>query len=60
MLPLEVIKEYYPNLSDEDLKRIQVFVYQLCCGVMQYFYGDGWKGILVIRTWKIDKVDITV
>lgn len=29
MLPLDVIKKYYPNLSDEDLKKIQVFVYEL-------------------------------
>ena len=44
MLPLDVIKKYYPNASDEELKAIQTFVYQLCCGVMQYFYGDNWKG----------------
>lgn len=43
MLPLDVIKKYYPNASDEDLKKIQVFVYQLCCGLMQYFYGDDLK-----------------
>lgn len=43
MLPLEVIRKYYPNLSDEDLKKMQVFVYQLCCGVMQYFYGSDWE-----------------
>ena len=42
MLPLDVIKKYYPDLSDEDLKKIQVFVYELCCGLMQYFYGDDW------------------
>lgn len=44
MLPLDVIKKYYPDLSDEKLKQIQVFVYQSCCGVMQYFYGDDWEG----------------
>lgn len=44
MLPLDVIKKYYPYLSDEDLKKIQVFVYQLCCGIMQHFYGDSWEG----------------
>ena len=44
MLPLDVIRKYYPNLSDEDLKKIQIFVYQLCCGIMQYFYGDNWEG----------------
>ena len=43
MLPLEVIKKYYPNLSDEELKKIQVFVYELCCGLMQYFYGKDWE-----------------
>lgn len=43
MLPLDVIKKYYPNLSDEELKQVQEFVYQLCCGVMQYFYGDNWE-----------------
>lgn len=44
MLPLGVIRKYYPDLSDEELKKIQVFVYQLCCGLMQYFYGDSWEG----------------
>jgi len=43
MLPLEVIRKYYPDLSDEELKKIQVFVYQLCCGLMQYFYGKDWE-----------------
>ena len=45
MLTLDVIRKYYPDLSDEDLKKIQVFVYQLCCGLMQYFYGDKWEGV---------------
>ena len=44
MLPLDVIRKYYPNLSDEQLKQIQTFIYQLCCGLMQYFYGDSWEG----------------
>jgi len=43
MLPLDVIRKYYPDLPEEDLKKIQVFVYQLCCGVMQYFYGPDWE-----------------
>lgn len=43
MLPLDVIKKYYPDLPDEDLKKIQMFVYQLCCGLMQYFYGPSWE-----------------
>ncbi|MBI2600405.1 hypothetical protein HYW42_00465 [Candidatus Daviesbacteria bacterium] len=42
MLPLDVIKKYYPDLSDEDLKKIQVFVYRLGCGIMQHFYGQDW------------------
>lgn len=43
MLPLDVIRKYYPDLSDEELKKIQVFVYELCCGLMQHFYGEGWE-----------------
>lgn len=42
MLPLDIIRKYYPDLSDEDLKKIQVFVYELCCGLMQHFYGKDW------------------
>ena len=44
MLPLDVIRKYYPDLSDEDLKKIQEFVYTLCCGIMQHFYRDNWEG----------------
>ncbi len=44
MLPLDVIRKYYPDLSDEEFKNIQVFVYELCCGLMQYFYGENWEG----------------
>ena len=51
MLPLEVVKKYYPDLSDEDLKKIQVFVYELCCGLMQHFYGGDWDK-------DIDKIDL--
>ena len=43
MLPLDVIRKYYPDLSDDELKKIQVFVYQLCCGIMQHFYGQYWN-----------------
>lgn len=43
MLPLDVIRKYYPDLSDEELKKIQVFVYELCCGLMQHFYGEDWE-----------------
>lgn len=44
MLPLEVIKKYYPNASEEDLKDIQEVVYLLACAVMQHFYGSKWMG----------------
>jgi len=43
MLPLDAIRKYYPDLSDEDLKKIQAFVYELCCGLMQHFYGNDWE-----------------
>ena len=43
MLPLNVIRKYYPNLSDKQQKQIQNFIYQLCCGLMQYFYGNDWE-----------------
>jgi len=43
MLPLDVIRKYYPDLPDEQLKQIQIFIYQLCCGLMQYFYGPNWE-----------------
>lgn len=43
MLPLEVVRKYYPDLSDEELKKIQVFIYELCCGLMQYFHGNDWE-----------------
>lgn len=39
MLPLEIIKQYYPNASEEELKEIQEVVYLLSCAVMQQFYG---------------------
>lgn len=44
MLPLEVIKQYYPKASDEELKEIQEVVYLLACAVMQEFYGSRWMG----------------
>ena len=44
MLSIDVTRKYYPNASDEDLKKIQKFVYLLGCGLMQYFYGDNWEG----------------
>lgn len=52
MLPLDVIRKYYPNLSDEELKKIQTFVYQLCCGLMQYFYGDDWEEKIIDSDFK--------
>lgn len=36
---MEVIKKYYPNASEEELKDIQEVVYLLACAVMQHFYG---------------------
>lgn len=44
MLPLETIKKYYPNSSEEELKEIQEVVYLLACAVMQHFYGSEWMG----------------
>ena len=44
MLPLEIIKKYYPNASEEELKDIQEVVYLLACAVMQHFYGTKWMG----------------
>lgn len=42
MLSLDVIRKYYPDLSDDELKQIHEFIYLLCCGLMQHFYGNGW------------------
>lgn len=39
MLPLEIIKKYYPNASEKELMEIQEIVYLLVCAVMQHFYG---------------------
>lgn len=44
MLPLDVVRKYYPNVSEEDLKEIQEVVYLLACAVMQHFYGSEWVG----------------
>ena len=44
MLPLDVIRKYYPDLSDDELKEIQEIVYLLGCAVMQHFYGSEWMG----------------
>ena len=44
MLPLDVIKKYYPNASEEELKDIQEVVYLLSCAVTQHFYGSEWMG----------------
>lgn len=44
MLSLEIIKKYYPNASEEELKEIQEIVYLLACAVMQEFYGSEWMG----------------
>lgn len=42
MLPLEIIKKYYPNASEDELKDIQEVVYLLACAVMPHFYGADW------------------
>ena len=44
MLPLEVIRKYYPKASEEELKDIQEVVYLLSCAVMQHVYGSKWMG----------------
>ena len=44
MLPLEIIKKFYPNASEYELKEIQEVVYLLACAVMQHFYGSKWMG----------------
>ncbi|MEK7549157.1 MAG: hypothetical protein AAB496_01555 [Patescibacteria group bacterium] len=44
MLPVGIIKQYYPNASEEELKDIQEVVYLLACAVMQQFYGSKWMG----------------
>ena len=44
MLPLDEIKKYYPNSTEEELKDIQEVVYLLACAVMQHVYGSKWMG----------------
>ncbi len=44
MLPMEEIRKYYPDVSEEELKDIQEVVYLLACAVMQEFYGSKWMG----------------
>ena len=44
MLPLNVIRKFYPDLSDDELKEIQEVVYLLSCAVMQHVYGSKWMG----------------
>jgi len=44
MLPLDEIKKYYPNSTEDELKEIQEVVYLLACAVMQQFYGHDWMG----------------
>ncbi|MDP3732954.1 MAG: hypothetical protein Q8Q91_00280 [Candidatus Daviesbacteria bacterium] len=43
MIPLDKIKQYYPDAFGEELKKIQVFIYELCCGLMQYFHRNDWE-----------------
>jgi len=45
MLPLEVIRKYYPDLSEEELKEIQeiVYLFGLCSYAAILWVGlDGW------------------
>ncbi len=42
MLPLDVIRKYYPKATEDELKEIQEVVYLLACAVMQEFYGSDW------------------
>lgn len=44
MLPLEIIKKYYPNSPEDELREIQEIVYLLACAVIQHFYGSKWMG----------------
>ena len=44
MLPLDEIRKFYPNASEEELKEIQEVVYLLSCAIMQQFYGSEWMG----------------
>ena len=44
MLPLEEIRKYYPDVTENELKEIQEVVYLLSCAVMQEFYGSKWMG----------------
>jgi len=39
-----VIRKYYPDLSEDELKEIQEIVYLLSCTVMQQFYRSKWMG----------------
>ena len=45
MLPLKIIKKYYPDATEDELKEIQEIVYLLGCAVMQESYGSKWIGI---------------
>ena len=45
MLPLDIIRKYYPNASEKGLKEIQEVVYLLACAVMQHYYGKDWMGV---------------
>ena len=44
MLPLEEIKKYYHNASEDEVKEIKDVVYLLACSVMQECYGLKWMG----------------
>ena len=44
MLPLGIIRRYYPDLSVDELKEIQEIVYLMACAVVQHIYGSKWMG----------------
>lgn len=44
MLPITVIRKYYPNATEDELKEIQEIIYLLASAVMQHFYGSRWMG----------------
>lgn len=44
MLPVEIIKQYYPKASEDELKDIREVVYLLACAVMQHVYGSECMG----------------
>ena len=59
MLSIDVIRKYYPQASEEELKEIQEVVYLLSCAIMQEFYGPpsrlaGEAGRRASPFWRVD------